>query len=94
VALVELLQHPAQLPQRHRMAEQVALQVVAAMVLEKRLLFRGFDPFGDHLQVQGVGHDDDRLDDLHVLGRLGDVLDERAIDLQGVQGQALEIGQG
>ncbi|MNI85384.1 hypothetical protein D3C73_1423710 [compost metagenome] len=44
--------------------------------------------------MQGVGHDDDRLDNLHVLAGLGDVLDERAIDLQRVQGQASQVCQG
>ncbi|MNM82845.1 hypothetical protein D3C76_1281320 [compost metagenome] len=57
-------------------------------------MLEGFDPFGDHLQVQGMGHDDNRLDDFHILGRLGNVLDERAVDFQRVERQALEVGQG
>ncbi|MNH39536.1 hypothetical protein D3C79_1007230 [compost metagenome] len=64
------------------------------MVFQELVLLEGFDPFGDHLQLQGMGHDDDGLDNFHVLGRLGNVLDEGAVDFQGVERQAFEVGQG
>ncbi|MNG11324.1 hypothetical protein D3C84_948580 [compost metagenome] len=64
------------------------------MAFEKLVLLERFDAFGDHVQVQGVGHDDNGLDDFHVLGGFWNVLDERPVDLQGVQRQALEVSQG
>jgi len=82
--LVDFGQYRPQLSQRHRMAKQVALDEIAAVALEKVVLLEGLDAFGDDLQMQGVGHDDNGLDDFHVLGRLGDVLNERAVDLQRV----------
>ncbi|MNN45045.1 hypothetical protein D3C81_1593610 [compost metagenome] len=83
-----------QFGQRHRATEQVTLDEVAAVAFEKLVLLEGFDAFGDHLQMQGVGHDDNGLDDLHVLGGNWNVLDEGAVDLQRVQRQALEVSQG
>ncbi|MNF60640.1 hypothetical protein D3C84_422620 [compost metagenome] len=94
LALVDFTQHRTQFRQRHRAAEQVALDEITAVALEKLVLLKGFDAFGDHLQMQGVSHDDNRLNDFHVLSRLGNVLDERAIDLQRVERQALEVGEG
>jgi hypothetical protein len=84
LALIDFGQHRTQLGQRHRTAEQVALNEVAAVAFEKVVLFEGFDAFGDDLQMQGMSHDDNGLDDFHVLGGLGDVLNERAVDLQRV----------
>jgi hypothetical protein len=84
LALIDFGQHRTQLGQRHRTAEQVALNEIAAVAFEKVVLLEGFDAFGDDLQMQGVGHDDNGLDDFHVLGGLGDVLNERAVDLQRV----------
>jgi len=92
-ALIDFFHHRAQLLQRHRAAEQVALNEIAARTLEKFVLLQAFHAFGDHLQMQGVRHDDDCLDDLHVRRGIGNVDDERTVDLQCVQRQALEIGQ-
>ena len=84
LALIDIRQYWTQLGQRHRAAEQVALNEIAAMAFEKIVLLEGFDAFGDDLQMQGMSHDDNGLDDFHVLGGLGDVLNERAVDLQRV----------
>jgi len=94
LALVDFVQHRTQLSQWHRATEQVALNEIAAQAFEKIVLLEGFDSFGDHLQMQAVGHDDDGLDDFHVLCGFGNVLDKRAVDLQRVQRKALEVGQG
>ena len=61
-ALIVFLQYRAQFGQWHRAAEQVALNEVAARALKKLVLLQAFDAFGDHLQMQGVRHDDDRLE--------------------------------
>ncbi|MNP23058.1 hypothetical protein D3C76_1157540 [compost metagenome] len=57
------------------------------------MLFDGFHPFADHFQVQGMGHGDDRLDDLAVFEAARHILQERAVDLQHIQWQALEVGK-
>ena len=41
-----------------------------------------------------MGHEDNGLDDFHVLAGCRDVLNKGAIDFQGVERQALEVGQG
>jgi len=87
------LQDRPQFAQRHRAAEQVALQVVAAVGFEEFQLFDGFYALADHLQVQGVGHDDDGLDDLAVFLAAWHILQEGSVDLQDVQRQAFEVGQ-
>ena len=76
LALVDFVQHGLQFGQRYRAAEQVTLDEVAAVAFEKLVLLEGFDAFGNHVQMQGVGHDDDGLDDLHVLGGFRNVLNE------------------
>ncbi|MCY1421734.1 hypothetical protein D9M71_373980 [compost metagenome] len=76
LALVDFVQHRLQFGQRYRAAEQVALDEIAAVAFEKLVLLEGFYAFGNHLQMQGVGHDDNGLDDLHVLGGFRNVLDE------------------
>jgi hypothetical protein len=88
-ALVDFIEHRAQFVQRHRAAEQIALNEIAARTLEKLILLQALDALGDHLQMQSVGHDDDRLDDLHVRRGGGDIENERAVDLQSIQRQAL-----
>ena len=84
LALIDIRQYWTQLGQWHRAAEQVTLNEIAAMAFEKIVLLEGFDAFGDDLQMQGMGHDDNGLDDFHVLGGLGNVLNKRAVDLQRI----------
>jgi len=81
-----LIEQRAQLAHRHRAAEQVALQVIAAVAGQELVLLDRFDAFADHFQVQGVGHGDDGLDDFAILGAGGHILQEAAVDLQHVQG--------
>ena len=57
------------------------------------MLLDGFDAFADHLQVQGMGHRDNGLDDFPVLQAGRHVLQEATVYLQDVQGQAFEVGQ-
>ncbi|MCY1187615.1 hypothetical protein D9M73_286140 [compost metagenome] len=83
----------AQLTQGDGAAEQITLDEIATLLGEELVLLHGFHAFGDHLQVQGMGHDDDGLDNFHVLPAVRHILNEGTIDLQGVQGQTLEIGQ-
>ena len=43
---------------------------------------------------QGPGQGDDRAGDLALLARLADPADERAVDLEHVDRQALEVAEG
>ena len=48
---------------RERLAAEVALAGVAALVAQLPELFAGFDALGDHLNAERVGHDDDGAHD-------------------------------
>ncbi|MNP85948.1 hypothetical protein D3C76_1859170 [compost metagenome] len=45
---VDFVQDRLQLGQRHRVAEQVALDEIAAEALEELVLLQRLDAFGDH----------------------------------------------
>jgi hypothetical protein len=74
--------------------EQVALAEVAAGVGEALALGVGLDAFGDHVDVELVGHGDDGLGDGQVARVGGEVADEGAVDLEGVDVHPLEVGHG
>jgi hypothetical protein len=57
------------------------------------LLFR-LDAFDDHLKLQVVGEADDGGDDCGVVPVGGDVANEGAVYLQGVERETLEVAQG
>src|SRR3569832_2068069 len=73
-----------------RRAVQVTLYRDAVTAHEIQLL-AGLHALGDDVELQGLGHRDDRLDDGGVVGVGGHVADEGAVDLQGVDGQAYQI---
>src|SRR5690606_3321187 len=58
-----LTQQLGELGGRHRSADEVALDLVAALALEKIHLGLGFDALGYHFELQAVHHGDDRPDD-------------------------------
>jgi len=68
LALVDFIYHGKQFSQRHGVTKQITLNKITIVTFQEFVLFERLDAFGDDLQVQGVGHDDDCLDDLHVLG--------------------------
>src|SRR6478752_5872297 len=74
-------------------SHQVALDLVAAQEAEELGLSGGLDAFGDHFEIEGVGEGDDGGDDRHLLRIFGHIVDERAIDLEGVEGQAAEVAE-
>ena len=73
--------------------EEVALGVVAAEPAQLRELGLVLDPLGDHVQREGAGHADDRLDDRRALLLDPERVDEGAVDLQRVEGEAVEVGE-
>jgi diguanylate cyclase (GGDEF)-like protein/PAS domain S-box-containing protein len=65
----------------------------AAWIKEGQL-FKGFDPFSDHLQLEGVGQGDDRIGDGGIIRIDQDVVHERLVDLEPIQREVLQVGEG
>ena len=78
---------------RQRPREEVALRVVAAEAAQLGELGLVLDPLGDHVERERPGHADDRLDDRRPLLLDAERVDERAVDLQRVEGEAVEVGE-
>src|SRR5665213_3070771 len=64
------------------------------LLLEQRELARLLDALGERLDRERLAELDERADQGVPFGVTADAGDERAVDLQGVDGEALEIGQG
>ncbi|MNR36021.1 hypothetical protein D3C85_1539090 [compost metagenome] len=76
---------------RHRPTEQIPLHFIATMLTQEVQLFMGFHAFGDHRQIQAVGHGDDRPGDLRILLARRQAVDEGAVDLEHVDRELLEV---
>ena len=77
---------------RHGSSDQQALDVVASQPLRNVAAPASRRP-RPSLEVQAVREPDDRLDDRHVAGVVGDVRHEAAIDLQRPERELLEVAQ-
>ena len=75
----------------HRWREEVALRTLAAERLEPRQLVGGLDALGRDLQVERGRERQRRRDDGRVLRRAAEPRHERAIDLQALDREALEV---
>lgn len=78
---------------RQRRAEDEALDLLAAFVGEEALLAFGFHAFGDHRELHAAAEGDDGAGDGGIVGIVGEAADERLVDLQDVQRQALEVAE-
>ena len=76
----------------HRSREEVALAERAPEVLQRGELFVVLDPLGDSAQAELVPDPHDRARQARFLGR-AEQLDERAIDLEDVDWEAVEVAQ-
>ena len=74
-------------------AEEIALHGIAALRSQKIELLLGFDAFGHDPEMQATGHGDDGGDDGRVVLVYRDISHESLVDLDDVDGQALEIAQ-
>ena len=74
-----------------RGAEQVALAHLAPDRPQLVELQRGLDPLGDAAQPERARQAHDRGRDRGAVGALADALHERAVDLEHLDGQALEV---
>ncbi len=81
--------------QAHRagLAEQVALAVIASEVGEHISLFGTLDALTDHLGVQRLGERHDLRDDRPRALVIDEIRDERAVDLDLVEGELAQVGQ-
>src|SRR6266581_1606663 len=70
-----------------RVAEDRALDLVAAHLLEDGQLRSGLHALGDDTVAKAVGHVDDLLDDGRVTGLPSDARDEGGVDLQPADGE-------
>ena len=82
---VELFENLLQRLEGNGATEQIALDKVATKLVQEFELLGGLYTFSDYLQVQGVGHEDNGLDDLHVLTGGRYVLDKGAVYFQGIE---------
>src|SRR5204863_4761785 len=72
---------------------EIALQEVTAAIPQELALHRGFDAFGDYLNLERVREGHDRRDDGALVLVPGHVGDEGAVDLHLVHREALQVGE-
>ena len=61
---------------------KIALRNVTALARQKISLRAGFDPFGNHRQMQRFTHGNDRFGDRHVIDIGRDALNDGLINLE------------
>ena len=74
-----------------RAREQVALAAVAVLLLQQRELLAVLDALGERLDRERLAELHERADQRLAFGVLGELGDERAVDLQRVDGEALQV---
>ena len=77
----------------HRFGKVIPLKNIAATAPQEIHLRRSFHAFGDHRQAEVMGHGNNALGDRCIMMVGGDFLDERAVDLDLVDGQPLEVAE-
>src|SRR5690349_6636263 len=78
---------------RHGLAEVVALDLVATMEPQQVYLGAGLNPFGDHGEVQALPHVNDSGSNCRVIRVVGEIADERAIDLQLADRELTQVAE-
>ena len=78
---------------RHWLVEQITLESMAAVQIEKLALRFGFHPLGDHIQTERQPHRNNGMHDGSIVGVSGKIADERLVDLQLIQRQLLKVGK-
>ena len=73
--------------------EEKSLALVALVRAQERQLFACLDAFGDHALLEISPHADHRADDGRRIRIGSDVAHEGAVDLQGVDREALQVTQ-
>src|SRR5688572_33309659 len=78
---------------RHRATDEEALDLVAAELAQQPHLLIVFDALGHDAQAERVRERDDHRHDVAWIAGVAHAHDEAAIDLQGVDGKAREVGE-
>ena len=86
-------EEPCQLANRHRRAIEEALDVGTAEIANPLELLLGFDALGRRCHAEIVGKARDRMNDGVRLRIVTEPLDEAAVDLDLVEGEAAQIAQ-
>ena len=76
----------------HGRREQEALAERATELAERGELFVAFDAFGDRAEAELVTESHDRAGEAWLVGR-AEQFDERPVDLQAVDGEAMEVAE-
>src|ERR1700687_1252041 len=87
------LEEPCNVRQRKRPGEQVTLRPRAAQAAQRRDLLLGLDALGDDLDAEPLAEHEDGLDDLDLAVVGGHRLYERAIDLERVDRQLVQVAE-
>src|ERR1700693_2399760 len=74
-------------------AEIISLRLIAAMALKKCQLLYGFHSLSDDTLLETLGHTNDRADDDRIIGSGNDIVDERLVEFQRVNGKSSQIAQ-
>ena len=86
-------EHGAELVGWEGPREEVALAVLATQGAQLFELLSGLDALGHHAQTEAPGHRDDGDDYALVFWVAAETRDERAIYLEEVDREALEVGE-
>src|SRR5882724_10522508 len=81
------------LSDRRRLAEEIALDRVAALIRQEAELLLGFHAFGDNRHFETVAKADDRANDRRRLRIAPQIHDESPVDLDLVERERLKIAQ-
>src|ERR1700677_1171742 len=81
------------LPGAQGMTEVIALRFCAAVLFKKNKLLASFHSFPHDPHIQAPAHVDDGANHAGIVGIRGDIPDERAIDLQGVDWKPPHVTQ-
>src|SRR5207244_10754455 len=77
----------------HGAREEEALAELAAELLEERQLRAGLDALGEHLLVERLAELEDGAHDLAAVALARHAVDERAVDLERIDGQRRQVAQ-
>lgn len=80
------LEQPSQLIGRNRQTEKVPLGLVKIARPEKLQISSGFNSFSNDPEVKAPGHVYECSDGGRSTGNRGDLMDERPVDLEGIEG--------
>ncbi|MNI64241.1 hypothetical protein D3C73_1196710 [compost metagenome] len=76
---------------RHRTCDEISLANVAPQLQQQLAMLDAFHPFGNHLSAKRPRQAYNRLGQGQIVVIMQDVANERAVDLDRLRAQALEV---